>query len=378
VFGRGRLGLAALALALALSGAAGAETPCPAITLFTRVGCPHCAEAARFLDDLRARRPGLRVTVRDVQRDADALAALRALAARHGVAPIGVPAFEICGNFLVGYDDDATTGRRIESLVAGAEVPRATTVELPLFGPVSLEALGLPLFTLALGLADGFNPCAMWVLLFLLSVLVGVRDRRRVALVAGTFVLTSGVAYYAFLAAWLELFVRVGLSRAAQVALALVALAIGVVHLKDFVAPGVGISLSIPDAAKPTLYARLRRVVRAETLSAALAGAFVLAVLVNAVELLCTAGIPALYTQVLALQNLPTWQHYAYLALYDLAYMADDGVLVGIAVVTLRGHRLQERGGRWLKLVSGLVVAALGVLLLVAPGWLAGLSSGGR
>lgn len=103
-----------------------------------------------------------------------------------------------------------------------------------------------------------------------------------------------------------------------------------------------------------------------------------LAVLVNAVELLCTAGIPALYTQVLALQNLPTWQHYAYLALYDLAYMADDGVLVGIAVVTLRGHRLQERGGRWLKLVSGLVVAALGVLLLVAPGWLAGLSSGGR
>jgi glutaredoxin len=380
MLGRGGLWRAALALTLAFGGAAAAATPCPTITVFSRADCPHCAEAARFLEDLRARRPGLEVTVRDVQRDAGALTALRALAARHGVAPIGVPAFEICGTFLVGFGDAATTGRRIESLVTGAELEALppTTLDLPLVGPVSLEALGLPLFTLALGLADGFNPCAMWVLLFLLSVLVGVRDRRRVALVAGTFVLTSGVAYYAFLAAWLELFVRVGLSRAAQVTLALVALAIGAVHLKDFLAPGVGVSLSIPDAAKPTLYARLRRLVRAESLPAALAGAFVLAVLVNAVELLCTAGIPALYTQVLVLQSLPAWQHYAYLALYDVAYLLDDGVLVAIAVVTLRGQRLQERGGRWLKLVSGLVVAVLGALLLLAPGWLAGLSSGWR
>ena len=252
---------------------------------------------------------------------------------------------------------------------AEASVPRGppTAIDLPVFGRVDVRVLGMPLFTLAVGLVDGFNPCAMWVLLFLLSILVNLRDRRRIVLIAGTFVMVSGLAYFAFMAAWLNVFLLVGLSRAVQVALGVIALAIGTIHVKDAVAFGRGPSLSIPEAAKPGIYTRVRKIVNAEALGPALAGAFVLAVLVNVLELLCTAGLPALYTQILGLQALDPLARYAYLVLYNVAYVADDTLMVALVTITLSRRKLDTTGGRWLKLVSGLVVLVLGILLLAAP-----------
>ncbi|AEI67113.1 hypothetical protein [Corallococcus macrosporus] len=96
-------------------------------------------------------------------------------------------------------------------------------------------------------------------------------------------------------------------------------------------------------------------------------GVVALALLVNLVELACTAGLPAVYTQVLAMRDLPPWRYYAYLALYNVAYMLDDAVMLGVAVVTLSQRKLQERAGRWLKLLSGGVMLTLGLLLLLWP-----------
>ena len=230
----------------------------------------------------------------------------------------------------------------------------------------------MPLFTLAIGLVDGFNPCAMWILLLLLSILVNLRDRWRIIAIAGTFVLVSGVAYFAFMAAWLNVFEWIGMLRPVQVAIGLVALGIGVVHIKDFFAFKQGPSLSIPESAKPGIYARMRRIVTAENIPAALAAAFVLAVLVNMVELLCTAGLPALYTSILAQRDYPAAVRYGYLGLYVAAYMFDDAIMVAVVVTTLNRFKLQETGGRWLKLVSGSVVLALGVVMLLKPEWLEG------
>lgn len=248
--------------------------------------------------------------------------------------------------------------------------PASDTVTLPLLGEVNWRSWGLPAFTIAVGLIDGFNPCAMWVLLFLLSLLVNLRDRWKILAVAGTFVAISGLAYLAFMAAWLNVFQLVGLLRPAQIALGLLAVGVGVIHIKDFFALHKGVSLSIPDSAKPRLYERMRKIVLAETLLGAIIGASVLAVLVNVVELLCTAGLPAMYTGILAMQALPTWQNYLYLLLYIAAYMFDDALMVGIVVITLGKTRLQEQGGRLLKLLSGLVILALGVVMLFKPEWL--------
>ena len=244
------------------------------------------------------------------------------------------------------------------------------SIDLPVFGELSARAIGLPLFTIAVGLVDGFNPCAMWVLLFLLSVLVNLHDRWKIVAVAGTFVCISGIAYFAFMAAWLNMFLLVGLLRWVQVLLGCLAVGIGSIHIKDFFAFKQGLSLSIPESAKPGLYARVRRIVTAESRMGAIAGASVLAVLVNIIELLCTAGLPALYTQILTMHELPAWQNYAYLLLYNLAYMFDDGVMVGLVVVTLGRRKMQERHGRWLKLLSGVVIAVLGIVMIVKPEWL--------
>lgn len=174
------------------------------------------------------------------------------------------------------------------------------------------------------------------------------------------------------MAAWLNVFLFVGLSRTVQLTLGGVALLIGAVNVKDFFAFRQGLSLSIPAAAKPGLYARLRRIVQAENLTGALIGIVILAALVNVVELLCTAGLPALYTHILSTQSLSTWQYYGYLGLYNAAYIFDDALMVTIAVITLGRHKLAEREGRWLKLISGAVMIGLGLLLLVKPDLLSG------
>jgi hypothetical protein len=308
-----------------------------------------------------------------------------------------VPAFHLRRNLIVGYSDAESTGTKITALldqplpeIAGGlaqygcrpetdssciDTARPSpdpsdSVETRWFGRLSAGELGLPLFTIVIGLLDGFNPCAMWVLLFLLSLLVNLQDRRKMAIIAGTFVLVSGLVYFAFMATWLNMFLLIGLSRAVQIGLGGIALLVGAVNVKDFFALHRGISLSIPESAKPGLYARIRRILQADHLAGALAGIVVLAGLVNIIELLCTAGFPALYTQILTLQHMPSWKYYGYLGLYNLVYIFDDSLMVTIAVVTLSRRKLQERSGRWLKLTSGLVMAGLGAILLLQPRWL--------
>lgn len=339
------------------------------LQVFVREGCPHCAEAKVFLAELAPTRPDISIVYLQVDRDRAARDALIEISRAAGSWPPGVPTFVFRDQVLVGFDDGEHRGKELVALLG--EPPKSrNTVESSLFGTLSASEMGLPLFTLTLGLLDGFNPCAMWVLLFLLSLLVRLKDRRRMALVAGTFVLASGAVYYAFMAAWLNVFLFVGMTDALRIGLAGLAMVIGLINVKDFFALRRGVSLSIPESAKPGLYARARVILRAESLLASLAAVAVLAVVVNFVELLCTAGLPAIYTAVLTQHDLSALAHYGYLGLYILAYIADDALMVGAAVLALGSGKLTERGGRILKLLSGAVMLALGLTMLLRPQWL--------
>jgi glutaredoxin len=339
------------------------------LEVFVRDGCPHCVEAKKFLATLASERPGLQMVLREVDHDAVARNDLIRYSQSAGIWPPGVPTFVFNDHVLVGFESAEHTGPELAALI-DRRAALSGSVETGLFGTLSVTRLGLPLFTLALGLLDGFNPCAMWVLLFLLSLLLHLHDRKRMALIAGTFVLVSGVVYYAFMAAWLNVFLLVGISTVLRCALGGVALVIGAVNIKDFLSPEQGFSLSIPAAAKPALYARIRAILGANTLLPSLTGVAALAVAVNFIELLCTAGLPALYTAVLAQQGLSPSAHYAYLVLYILGYIADDTVMVAMAVAALSSRKLSERAGRWLKLLSGAVMLALGGAMILRPEWL--------
>lgn len=277
--------------------------------------------------------------------------------------------FKFNGRLVVGFDNPDHTGSILTALVDGGDLTFGN-VETSLFGTLNVANLGLPLFTLAMGLLDGFNPCAMWVLLFLLSLLVHLQDRKKMALIAGTFVLISGAVYYVFMAAWLNIFLLIGFSTALRWLLGGLAFAIGGLNIKEFFYWKKGFSLSIPESAKPGLYARMRAVLTADNPLSSMIAVAVSAVLVNFIELLCTAGFPAIYTAILTQQALDPLAHYAYLGLYILGYIADDALMVALAVTALSSRKLTEQTGQWLKLCSGVVMLGLGGILIFHPEWL--------
>ena len=223
------------------------------------------------------------------------------------------------------------------------------------------------MLTVVLAGLDAFNPCAFFVLLFLLSLMTHLRSRVRMALVGGVFVLCSGLVYFGFMAAWLNLFLIVGYLPLVTTGAGLVAVLIGAVGVKDFVWFKEGFSLSIPDQAKPGLYDRTRALVNAASLPAMLVGTVTLTLAANAYELLCTAGFPLLFTRILTLAELSAPAYYAYLALYNAVYVLPLLAIVTAFVVTLGTRRLTESEGRTLKLLSGLMMMGLGLVLLLAP-----------
>jgi glutaredoxin len=365
--------------------------PLADIEVFIRNGCPHCAKAELFLQALKREQPTLKIIIHDVIQEPSALEQLQRLFKNQGLGAVKVPAFQIGGQLIVGFSDEITSGQLIRSAFAQAQaskkqealrsceaeqaLPCKTETKvsnqaeqaffLDFFGlRLSLDNVGLPLFTLAMGLLDGFNPCSLWVLILMISLLAPMKNRLRMFAIAGTFVAVEGLAYFIFMTAWLNIFLLVGLSRLSEIVIAAMTLLAGLINLKDFWFYGRGVSLAIPDAAKPDIYAGIRRILQAKNLTGALIGAVVLAILVQIVEFMCTSGFPVLYTRILTLKQLDTLSYYSYLLLYNAAYLFDDVIILTIGIVTLSQWRLQEKEGRWLKLISGMVMVGLALYLI--------------
>jgi thiol-disulfide isomerase/thioredoxin len=343
--------------------------------------CPHCLEARPFVERLAREHGWLRVHSLEVGANRDNAGRYMDMAAQLGQRAEAVPAFLFCGEMHVGYDSAASTGALLEArlqacrarLASGGGEGEATPgvpLVLPLPGGFDPRAWSLPLTTLVLAGLDAFNPCAFFVLLFLLSLMVHARSRTRMLLVGAVFVLFSGLVYFVFMAAWLNVFLLAGELRAVTVAAGAVAVAMALVNIKDFAWFQRGLALSIPQAAKPGLFARARALLGVSSLPAVLTGTVLLALAANAYELLCTAGFPMVYTRMLTLHQLPVAGYYAYLALYNMVYVLPLAAIVIAFALTLGARKLTEDEGRRLKLLSGLMMLGLGVLLLVAPQWL--------
>jgi len=254
-----------------------------------------------------------------------------------------------------------------EPAAASAGDEASTTVHLPIVGTVDAKAFSLPVLTLVLAGMDAFNPCAFFVLLFLLSLLVHAKSRARMLVVGGTFVLFSGIVYFVFMAAWLNVFLIAGELRVITTIAGLLALFVAVLNIKDYFWFKEGPSLSIPESAKPGLFKRMREIVAAGNLAPMLASTVLLAIVANSYELLCTAGFPMVYTRALTLAQLETWQYYAWLAAYNVIYVIPLLAIVIIFVRTMGARKLTESEGRILKLVSGFMMLGFGLMLLLAP-----------
>ena len=334
--------------------------------------CPHCLAAHPFIEAIPQQRPWVIVHALEVSGNEDNARHFMHMAERLGQRAEAVPTLIACGWLEVGWQDEATSGVRLlaalDACRAGHAPARAEPeLVLPLFGRIDPANLSLPLFTIAIAALDAFNPCTFFVLLFLLSLLAHQKKRRRMLLIGGIFVATSGLIYFAFMAAWLNVFQLLGTLGWITLAAGLLAMVVGLINIKDFFALARGPSLSIPEAAKPGIYRRARAVLQSDNILAMLGATVLLAIAANFYELLCTAGFPMVYTRLLTLAEPTTATRYAWLALYNLVYVLPLLLIVLAFVGTLSAHKLSEREGRLLKLLSGTMMLELGILLAVAP-----------
>src|SRR3989338_7419014 len=367
------------------------------IVAFVRDGCPHCADFEEFATDqgweveyLEITELGTPELFAKVQDHAPALQQ-------------GVPTIIIDGAILQGYETHETTGVRLAGMVDACrtsedgclpfrdflasdaedvEVLTAAggtctehcetdtgkyTLNLWFIGPLYLTIMSLPALSILLGFLDGFNPCAMWVLITLLTLLINTHDNKKVWIIGGTFLFVSGAVYYLFIAAWLNVFLLIGYNMWVQKVIGLVAIGGGGFYLYEaFGKDPDQCNISNLSRRQKTI-ARMREIMNYYAWPAMILGVAVLAVSVNMIELVCTAGLPAIFTQILAFNNVTDLARYGYIGLYILMYMIDDFAIFAIAVFTLHATGLTTKYRRFTLIFGGALMYALGLLLIFWP-----------
>ena len=339
------------------------------VYFFWREGCTHCYEETEFLKEME-QKFGEKLEVHYLLAK-DNVELFYQMAKESEAPTQWLPATFIpcCNWYIIGFDEEV--GKEIESKIADKlqqpACEKDNYILVPIIGKVNLDEISLPAFTITLGLLDGFNPCAIWVLMFLLSLLIYSKSRKRILLIGGIFVATSAIIYFLFMIAWLNLFMFIGYTEIMRTIIAVIALTFGAINVKDFFAFKKGISLTIPNSVKPKLFKKMRSITQGEMNVSLLVGTILLAIFVNLIELACTLGLPAIYTRILTMQNLPPLTYYLYLALYNIVYVVPLAIIVGVFAYSMGGRKLSENQGRLLKLLSGALMLALGLTMLFAP-----------
>jgi glutaredoxin len=332
--------------------------------VFVHPDCPHCHEAQSFLRT----RPDIDAAFHDVSAPAGE-SLFRQMAGELGIAysRLRVPLFVFGGRYIIGFDRPETTGAELLALISAdsrAASDRRSRIDLPIFGEIDPAHYSLLALTVVMGLADGFNPCAMWVLIYLISLIAGLRDRAKIWWLVGTFVLTSGILYFLFMTAWLNMFLVVGYVRPLTELVALVAIGFGISHLYDLVWTRGVIECEVGDIEqRQNTMSRIRDAVAAPIGVASLFLIIGLAFAVNAIEFICSAALPAIYTHVLALSDVSIAGYYAYITLYVVFFMLDDLIIFGLAAFAIQ-RIINSRYAMLSRLAGSVVLIGLGVWML--------------
>ncbi len=376
------------------------------IYFFWGEGCPHCAHEKPFLEELKNKYPGIIVHDFEVWENSQNRKLFIEVGKKLNEDISGVPFAIIGDKTFIGYAEGINS-QDIEARVkycSAADCPDSVApllaansstsekeneeksppaenqetkenpipekITLPFLGEIKTKNLSLPVFTVVLGVLDGFNPCAMWTLLFLISLLLGMENRKRMWILGTAFIIASASVYFLFMAAWLNLILFIGFLVWVRIAIGLVALFGGGYNLKEFFTnPQPGCKVTGGEK-RQKVFEKIRNITHEKSFYLALGGIIILAFAVNLVELICSAGLPAIYTQVLALSHLAKWQYYLYILLYIFFFMLDDLFVFLAAMITLQATGITTKYTRWSHLIGGILVMIIGILLIFKPAWL--------
>jgi glutaredoxin len=362
------------------------------IHLFWTQGCPHCRLEKEFLAKLEAQYPQVRLHTYEIS-SLENQELLQKTAQQLKFNVTGVPVTIIGDHYFIGWLDENTTGTSITAVVKGylsgsytdlvgnlansqvipvlpAEKQLPETITLPVFGEIHTRNVSLPLFTIMMGAVDGFNPCAMWVLIFLIGLLVGLEDRWRMWILGGTFIAASAGIYFLFMTAWLNLLLFLGFIFWVRIIVGIVALAAGVYNLKEYFTNASDVCKVTNSEHRQRAFQKLKDITQQRKFWLAMGSIIALAFVVNLVELICSASLPVVYLQVLTINKLPNWQYYLYILLYIFIFMLDDLIVYIAAMTTLQVTGLTGKYSRLSHLLGGLAMIIIGFLVIVKPEWL--------
>ena len=362
-------------------------------------GCPHCADEEEFLSKYKD--DNLNIVRYEVWYDEENSTFLEEVSNQMEFNVRGVPVTIVGDTVISGYSD--TISKKIERAIkfyenddneyrdAVQEVKDGTyekkdkeddfdkeeeksdedtTVDTPIFGKINLKNMSLSSSAVVIGLVDGFNPCAMWVLLFLISILIGMKDRKKMWIIGFSFLFTSALVYFLILLSWLNIVAKITTIIWIRNIIALVALGGGIYNVyKFFTSKDSGCDV-VDDKKRKTIFNKIKKFTKEKNIFLAVGGACLLAISVNLVELACSAGLPLVFGQLLALNNVSGIQGVFYTLLYVIFFMLDDMVIFIIAMLTTKVAAISTKYNKYSHLIGGLIMVVIGLLLLFKPGLL--------
>lgn len=367
--------------------------------LFHGDGCPHCASEQEFLENIEKDYANLEVVEYEVWYNEENSSFMNEIKEALDINTNGVPLTIIGESVIVGYSD--ATSEKIKRAIEyysnneytdvvekikngtftdetvvddfGKEEERTDKnflIKLPLFGKVNLKKVSISLAAVLIGLIDGFNPCAMWILLFLISVLIGMKDRRKMWVLGLTFLVSSALVYMVIMMSWLNIVIHITTSILIRNIIACIALVGGVVNLCNyFKDKGSGCSV-VDDKKRKRIFAKIKKFTHEKTFALAIVGIIGLAISVNIVELACSAGLPMIFMQLLALNNITGMAAFLYVLVYIFFFLLDDLVIFVIAMITMKVTGISTKYNKYSHLIGGILMLVVGSLLILKPEWL--------
>lgn len=371
------------------------------IYLFYGDGCPHCADEEKLLDSYLKSSDDVIVHRYEVWNNEENAKLVKEVADIMEVKFRGVPYTVIGDKVISGYQDDSTTGEQIKSYIniyrnaeftdrvgeyikTGKIIKKEEPVEpkkkdekvsFKVFGKkytVNPRTVSLPLISVVLGLVDGFNPCAMWILLFLITMLFNMKDKKKMWILGLTFIITSGLVYLAFMLSWFNLASLVPKLQLLRFIVAVVALGAGIFNLNNYIK-----SLSkddgcevVDDKKRKKIINRIIKITSNKRFILAFLGIILLAATVNLIELMCSIGIPLIYTQILSMNNLSTFKYLIYMIIYIVFFLLDDILIFAISMKTLKVTGISTKYTKYSHLIGGIIMLIIGILMILKPEWL--------
>ena len=364
-------------------------------------GCPHCAEEEIFLKTLPDKYPYLTIIDYETwhnQENDDFLK--KDIGNALGMEFRGVPVNIIGESVIQGYNTSA--GREIERAIEyyhtheyediveeikngtyekqkdedesfekkEKELDKELSVDIPFFGSVNLKKFSLGAASALIGLIDGFNPCAMWVLLFLISSLIGMKDRKRMWILGSIFLLTSGLFYLLIMLSWIQVIVKFTTVVWIRNIIAVVAIIGAAINLKSFFKSNETGCDVVDEKKRKKIFTKIKNFTKEKNLLLAIVGVITLAISVNVVELACSAGLPLIFSELMAINKVSTMSKFFYTLLYICFFLIDDFIVFIIAMKTMKVTGISTKYNKYSHLIGGILMLLIGVLLLVKPEWL--------